>query len=137
MVKLIAIDGEKELLNELKNLEKGKLRESVYKAVGDCCNIIAGEAKRLVPVDTGRLQRSIKTKQRKNGLTGEIFCDYPDPQWQNKKIPKNGEKEYYAFAVEFGRRGQTAHPFLWPAVANSEPETDERMGQALTEAIEK
>ena len=67
MPKIIVCKGEKEALEELRRAaEGGKFREAAQKAVDDCLDIVAEEARRIVPVDTGRLKRSIKTKRRKN-----------------------------------------------------------------------
>ena len=135
MLKTLAIDGEREALDELRKAAAGKFRKAVESAIDDSVVIIAEEARRLVPVRTGRLKRSIKTKRRKNSLTADIYCDYPQPQ--DPKKTRKGKKEYYAFSVEFGskRRNIKAQPFLFPAVGNTQKEVDERMMKVLEEAM--
>lgn len=135
MLKTIAIDGEKEALAELRKAAAGGFRKAVEAAIDDSLEIIADEARRLVPVRTGRLKRSIKTKRRKNGLSGDIYCDYPQPQ--DKKKTRKGKKEYYAFAVEKGskKRNMKPQPFLFPAVDNTQKKVEERMMKVLEEAM--
>lgn len=135
MLKTIAIDGEKETLAELRKAAAGGFRKAVEAAIDDSLEIIADEARRLVPVRTGRLKRSIKTKRRKNGLSGDIYCDYPQPQ--DKKKTRKGKKEYYAFAVEKGskKRNMKPQPFLFPAVDNTQKKVEERMMKVLEEAM--
>ena len=134
MPKVIVCKGEKEALEELRRAaEGGKFREAAQKAVDDCLDIVAEEARRIVPVDTGRLKRSIKTKRRKNVTWGEVFCDYPKPQ--NPKKTKHGQKEYYAFAVVYGSRTRIPDPFLRPAVEKTEDVVEERMGKVLKEVM--
>ena len=135
MLKTIAIDGEKEALAELRKAAAGGFRKAVEAAIDDSLEIIADEARRLVPVRTGRLKRSIKTKRRKNGLSGDIYCDYPQPQ--DKKKTRKGKKEYYAFAMEKGskKRNMKPQPFLFPAVDNTQKKVEERMMKVLEEAM--
>jgi len=133
MTKVIVCKGEKEALEELRRAaEGGRLKDAAQKAVDDCIMIVAEEARRNVPIDTGRLKRSIKTKRSKNVTWGAVFCDYPQPQ---RKRKREGQKEYYAFAVEYGTKSRSADPFLRPAVEKTEDVVEERMGKVLKEVM--
>ena len=133
MTEVIVCNGEKEALEELrKAAEGGRLKDAAQKAVDDCLNIVAEEARHNVPVETGRLKRSIKTKRNKNVTWGAVYCDYPQPQ---RKRKKEGQKEYYAFAVEYGTKSRRADPFLHPAVEKTEETVKERMENVLKEVM--
>lgn len=66
------------------------------KVVQETTEDVASEARRLAPVDTGKLRGSIET--RTGGLDGEVVTDAP-----------------YAGYVEFGTSRAPAKPFLTPA----------------------
>jgi len=62
------------------------------------------DAKKLTPVDTGTLRRSINTKIEPDGLSAEV-----------------GTNVEYNFIVEYGTSKQTAQPYMNPAfVKNKE-----------------
>jgi HK97 gp10 family phage protein len=72
--------------------------EAVQEIVAKYANAIAEDARRLVPVKTGALQRSITVHLE--GLVAEISA---------------GEGLTYAAAVEYGTARAAAQPFLRPA----------------------
>ena len=114
----IKVIGDKELINKLKKLSSGEIRDSVYAALRKGTDIIAADAKRRCPVDTGALRDSITPKTFKNdekdGMNGYVYCDYPSTE---RKASFNGQKQlYYAMAVEYGNRHAIAQPFLKPAL---------------------
>lgn len=65
---------------------------------------IEKRAKQLVPVDTGRLKRSIEVQTEKQGFVQRVISDVP-----------------YAPYVEFGTRKMHAQPFLTPAAEEERP----------------
>ena len=75
-----------------------ELEESVKSLIAETAYKIESDAKKLTPVDTGNLRRSIKTDIKEDGLTAEI-----------------GTNVEYAIYVEFGTSKQPARPYLTPA----------------------
>ncbi len=96
--------------------------------------MVEREAKRLTPVDTGRLRASISTNWTGSGIAhGEVLKKAGATTLKGRtgrragKAVKGigkpsgkftvvvGTNVQYAPAVEFGESGQTAQPFLRPA----------------------
>ncbi|MCD4839732.1 HK97 gp10 family phage protein [Neobacillus sedimentimangrovi] len=90
---------------------KGVVAEHAYK--------IEADAKRLVPVDTGHLRRSIATAFKNGGLTAYI-----------------GTNVEYALYVEFGTSKQHAQPFLTPAFVKWKDKFDNELLKAVSKAGE-
>jgi HK97 gp10 family phage protein len=82
---------------------KRPIGEVTRKVVDRICLEISASAKRITPVDTGNLRRSISTvpavKEGGDRWTGKV-----------------GSNVQYAVFVEYGTRHQTAQPFLGPAL---------------------
>lgn len=112
----VKVIGEKELIDKLKKLSSGKIRDAVYNALREGTDMIADDAKRRCPVETGALRDSItpRTFKDDNGVNGYVYCDYPNT---DRKASFKGQKQlYYAMAVEYGNRHAIAQPFLKPAL---------------------
>lgn len=105
----------------------GKLRLLQSKAsnpgstVMEGAKIIADEARRLVPVDTGALKASIKERLDSGGST-----------YAEASILVG---EYYGVFVEFGTSKMAAQPFLRPAFANKSDAAALAMGKDLETLI--
>lgn len=78
------------LTNEIESEAKKLIVKSAFQT--------EGAAKRLTPVDTGRLRRSISTKIENGGLKAIVSTNVE-----------------YAMAVEYGTSKQSAQPFMLPA----------------------
>lgn len=112
------------------------IQERVIKgATRKATKVIADEAKRLVPVDTGRLKLSIniaKAKDKDTKINHMKFYVVPKTKMrktiratidgQSAKI-KTADKAYHAHFVEFGTSKMSAKPFLRPAYENTKRET--------------
>lgn len=72
------------------------------------------EAKRLAPVDTGRLRASVVSEFRRDGLGATV-----------------GTNVQYAAFVEFGTRNQVPQPFLGPAYNKYVPQLPGRLRTIL------
>ena len=93
--------------------------------------VVADEAKRLAPVDTGRLKLSIGVAKAKKKDTKDNHVKfYAVPKTKLRKTISatvNGKKAklktvdyaYHAHFLEFGTSKMSAHPFLRPAVENT------------------
>lgn len=93
----VRLVGLKRLERKVKKL-KGQARIRAQKAVATTAIAVQRDAKRLAPVDTGRLRASIEFKLRADGLEAEVFSDVE-----------------YAKFVEFGTEFMEEQPFLFPA----------------------
>ena len=131
-----SLEGADELMKTLRELSKNTVKNKVKKAVSDGADIVRDEAKRLVPVNTGRLRESIIARTAKRGISGVVIADYPrDAGTRKSKTRKQaaGSQEYYAFAVEYGTRTMEAQPFMRPAMLNKR----EQVGRLIEDALEE
>lgn len=76
-----------------------------------------GSAKRLTPVDTGHLRRSISTKIENGGLKATVSTNIE-----------------YAMAVEYGTSKQMAQPYMTPAYVKYKKKFEDGMEEILRKA---
>lgn len=97
--------GFKELYRDLLKLDKTLAKRTLRKALRAGGKLFFKEAKRLVPVDTGRLMSSLKLQGRrsKNSIKYEITTGY--------KTMYLGD-EYYGAFVEYGTKYQKEQGFI-------------------------
>jgi HK97 gp10 family phage protein len=132
------IDNEREVMNQLRNLADGVLRDRVYRALEEGGEQVAIEAMIRAPKRTGALAMSIKTKGNPKTLGVKVFADYPDTGRVRKtktKKQKAGSREYYAIAVEYGTKHVRAQPFLMPAGEAKAKEIMESVKEAMEVAL--
>ena len=98
----------------------GAARREAAKVVQATAFGVEAEAKRIVPVDTGRLRNSITTRVDPGGLSATIAP----------------HTDYEAF-VEFGTRRMRAQPYMRPAAEKMRGPFKEAMGKILHEALGK
>lgn len=79
---------------------------------------VAADARRLVPVKTGALKKSIKVSKSKFEGGGHV-------------VSAGGGDLFYASFVELGRSGAPAHPFLRAALAYNKPKIRKAFRDAL------
>jgi len=95
----------------------GIITEELGKAVTDLVLIVEAEAKRLCPVDTGKLRASI-TPVIESWAAGFV-----------------GTNTSYAPHVEYGTRNAPAQAFLEPAFLEGKRRASKVFGQAIARAI--
>ena len=90
--------------------QEKKLIDKLTKNMAKAAFMVEGEAKRLCPVDTGRLRASIasRVETEDSEIVGII-----------------GTNVEYAPAQEFGTVKMPAHPFLYPALEGKKKEIEE------------
>lgn len=93
----VRLEGAEGFANRVKLLLP-QVRRRVQDAVALSALLIETDAKRFAPVDTGRLRASIHADFAADRLSAEV-----------------ADGVSYGIFVEFGRRGQRAQPFLFPA----------------------
>lgn len=118
--------GFRELDRAFAKLEKGPTPSQERAALHAGAELVAAEARRLAPVDTGALRDSIKVADERdariygkvNGADVSVFIG-----------PVGSTEEgdvFYARFVEFGTRYMKAQPFMRPAI-QSKREDAERL----------
>lgn len=105
------------LENQIKSLLKD-IDKVAEEAVKESCTDIKEDAKRLCPVDSGRLRDSISDsyESKSNEHTGYVYTDVP-----------------YAPYVEHGTLTKAPNPFMYPAYK----ENEEFIRQRIIDAINK
>jgi HK97 gp10 family phage protein len=162
----VQVTGLKELEETLKRLPDDLAVKALAQAVFAGAVVVRDEARRLCPVDTGNLRRSIRIKRKKrHGLRNATVLYQVGPGRSGKKGPdgKYATDGYYGHMVEFGTAphvikagdkkkrlgkkgvfgryvkhpGASARPFLRPAFDNSTDRVIEAMRARLAQAIER
>jgi hypothetical protein len=77
-----------------------RFREELNQSIRETCNAIRNEARRMAPVDTGKLKRGYRTRLNKRRMSGRVVS--------SSSIP-------YPVNVEYGTSVQEGHPHLGPA----------------------
>ena len=112
---------DKNTIKNLATLKKIWTRKEKNFAAGDGAEVIAEEARRIVPVKTGRLKRNIVARQNKRRGRANAYVGV--------NYKRGSDNARYAHIVEYGSRaGATARPFIRPAA--------QRKGAAAAKIIE-
>lgn len=97
------------------------IQQALAEVVENAARPIEDEAKTLVPVDTGRLQRSIDTEMTETTPTRAVATVGPHTE--------------YAGFVEFGTVHQRAQPYMRPAFDSKKQEAVDVLRQELRNTI--
>ena len=116
------VKGLKKLLDVLEKIPK-ELDGDVGAILEGNAQEIELEAKRLAPVDTGKLRQSIKTESI-------------SPTTYSIKANATGLAPYAPF-VEFGTRKMGAQPFLYPAFFRGRDKFTEDLEDLLDDTFKK
>lgn len=102
---------------DVKDLDKvaDSLGEGFMRAVEETARGVQAEAKRLVPVDSGDLQKAISVRVKTSHA--EVYVDT--------------SRAYYGHFVEFGIKGRPAKPFMVPAAELERKKFKERLKKAV------
>lgn len=125
------IKGLGELIKNLNSLPDKLEKKVIRAAVRKGANIIRDKARQNVQKDTGNLQKSIITSGVK--VTGKIAFRVSLKQ----RKTKNSKDPYYGRFVEFGTSKTPAHPFMRPALDESESEVLEIVVNDIKSNLEK
>jgi hypothetical protein len=109
----VELNGAREAIEALRFYQVDK-KARVRTVIATFGLLIESEAKRLAPVDTGRLRASIHLELRSDGLGGEVATNLT-----------------YAPIIELGGRNRRAQPFLFPAAEKYR----NAFAQAITDAL--
>jgi HK97 gp10 family phage protein len=131
-------DSSKDLLRALDEIKTGPRKAIISKAFTAAARPIVAMARVLAPKKTGKLRRYIKSRKlpvrqagRKNvirtittGTREELGIKPDDPY-------------YYPAAIEFGKKGEHAMPFMRPAFDQNLGNTTRIVTKTLTEGLQR
>jgi HK97 gp10 family phage protein len=134
------VEGIDALLRTFQRLTNSVPEAVQQQALEEGAEIIAREARRLVPVGSGNLRDSIVVSGRAlggafkmdNSIEGGGVTVYVGP-----RTGGGGPDGFYGHMVEFGTINMAAHPFMRPAIDNTRAEVQRRIGDELWAPIEK
>lgn len=128
-------------INQLGGNAKLSLKRSINKEI----NFVKGEAKTLCPVDTGRLRNSITstTRETTTGIVGEVTTNCGHSQFVEFGTGTRGESSPSPPKANVGQgyrsdwKGQSAQPFLYPALKNNEDKVIKEIQKDLIKEIRR
>lgn len=123
----------KALIKTLNTLPQNIQKNVMVGAVRAGANVVRDEARRLAPIDTGNLRKSLVSIRRKGDKNTIQFSVTPS---------RGGKYDgWYAHFVEFGTSKMAAQPFLRPAIESRQDEvlqtTKEYIATRLPQEVEK
>lgn len=125
----VQMTGLRELGAALKELDSRVQKRIARSATSAGARVIANEAKRLVPVDTGNLKKNIRTANLKPN----------QPGIQETAVGvrvKGKESPFYWTFLEFGTAKMAPKPFLRPAFESKKVEAAERIKEQLGKRLD-
>lgn len=121
-------------LNRLTNSVPEHLQKQV---LHDAAKIVADEARRLVPIDSGNLRDSITVSETAFGGAFKMNMALESAGLKVFIGPSTGGSPdgFYGHMVEFGTVHMTAQPFMRPAFDHTRAEVQKRLGDDLRAAV--
>lgn len=142
----------------LKKLDKlgGNVDEVLYKSMQQQGELVKGDAKDLCPVDLGDLRQSIKreTKRYKGKIVSKVYTNSDHAAYVEFGTGKKGEStpvsDKYPGPLSYKQdkwkvnipdvgvrwiEGQSAQPYLYPALKNNEEKVIENIKEDVKKAI--
>ncbi|AEC22288.1 hypothetical protein PT7_P052 (plasmid) [Pusillimonas sp. T7-7] len=123
--------GLRELGAAMKELDSRVQKRIARSATAAGARVIANEAKKLVPVDTGNLKKNIRTANLKP--------NQPGLQETVVGVRVKGKKDdsaYYFRFLEFGTAHMAPRPFLRPAFETKKQEAAGKIKEQLAKRLE-
>ena len=118
-------EGQKELLENMKNLATELQTKVKLEAVMEAANFLKGESERRVPIRTGKLKENIVIqKVEDNEIATEV------------KVGPNRDA-FYGAMVEYGTKNMRARPFMRPSFDENEDRIQKEITRKIQEGIER
>lgn len=130
----ISIFGDKALSAKLAAMPLKVQKKITRQALRQGGKRVRDEARRLAPVDTGALKKSIKVRAAKNLRRGSFGISVQTGTRAELGISPEA-KFYYPAVLEFGGRGHEAQPFLRPAMDATRAEVLSLIKNSIREAL--
>lgn len=136
----ISILGQKELERALSGVvekaQKTIVRGALRKEATKVRTRVAGYITRLGLIKTGRMLRGYQNAKIKSASKNKNFIrlGIADPTRAELGIPANA-KGYYPYALEYGKHGIGATPFLRPAIDNHKDKSFSDIGNDIGKGI--
>lgn len=126
-------DGFDDLLRKLGLLRQVPSRPAAERAVLEGAQIIVEQAKRLVPVRTGRLRDSITARLGDGGGANVGFRG----EGVSVTIGPDHRRGWYGHFIEFGTVDQPARPFMRPAFDSRHRAAERKIAAAMKVEIRR
>lgn len=135
------LEGFRELQQRLVGMAKAMSRKAPQKkALADAAEIIADEARMLVPVDSGNLRDSITVSDVRLGGAFKMDSTLGADGVQVFVGPRTGGGSpdgFYGHMVEFGTVKMAAQPFMRPAFDHTQGQVRSRLANELEKQVYK
>lgn len=130
---IVQLTGDKKLARKLRALSAGG-RRCATNVVNETGLRVVSQAKRAVPVDTGRLRSSIRVLQfgKILGVGGAVSTSASD-----EFTAIVGTDVQYASFIEFGTKFARAQPYLLPAIEANRKFYFNRLKQCIKAEVKK
>lgn len=116
----VEITGIKALAKKL-GLAEEQINSAARRTVKETAEGVKKRAKDLVPVESGRLQRSINASYSSNGLQAEV--------------KNTNNQAYYGQFIEYGTSSRPARPFMTPAAEGQRRKIKRRLEQHVKKEL--
>lgn len=135
MTSKFGVTGFDQLDRTLAKLANGVPETRMRTLLHEGGEMIAAEARRLAPVDTGTLRDSIQvTDDRDARIYGKVNGDGLSVYVGPVGSTEDGDV-YYAKFQEFGTVDHGAQPFMRPAIASKRPEAEAHILKRLAQDV--
>ena len=131
----IELLGDKKLDAALARLSGPAQKKAFRKSAREAFKPVLAAAKQKVPVDTGKLKKSLKLRSLKRSR-GTIGVEVRTGTREELEIPAD-EPGYYPMAVEAGTKTQPAQPYIRPAFDENKDLVERRLRAALARNIDE
>lgn len=130
----ISIFGDKQLSAKLSAMVPKVQKKITRQALRQGAKRVRDEARRLAPVDSGALKKSLKVRAAKNLRRGSFGLSVLTGTRAELGISPEA-KFYYPAVLEYGGRGHEAQPYLRPAMDATRAEVLGLIKSSIREAL--
>jgi HK97 gp10 family phage protein len=133
------LKGFDSLVKKFNTLGRGIQNKIMSPALKAGAKVVLTESKRLAPVLSGTLRKTLKVK--KGVRSRKAISWYVQTGTREKMGISMDDKAYYPASVEFGTRKIKAKPYMRPALVNARTPAikavGEKMGEKMDDVLRK